>query len=107
MVFFINIYLKQYAYQCLLKRKPNYTNLKVIQEYDTFFFIIVTCLFCDDYYVMIIMDVLKATVRVGRPSAIPQIINALGGCTSDHLIHIRVVPRKRILIILSVECDCN
>lgn len=48
--FFINIYLKQYAYQCLLKRKPNYTNLKVIQEYDTFFFIIVTCLFCDDYY---------------------------------------------------------
>lgn len=47
---FINIYLKQYAYQCLLKRKPNYTNLKVIQEYDTFFFIIVTCLFCDYYY---------------------------------------------------------
>lgn len=56
---------------------------------------------------MIIMDVLKATVRVGRPLAIPQIINALGGCTSDHLIHIRVVPRKRILIIHSVECDCN
>lgn len=50
MVCFINIYLKQYAYQCLLKRKPNYTNLKVIQEYDTFFLIIVTCLFCDDYY---------------------------------------------------------
>lgn len=102
MIFFINIYLKQYAYQCLLKRKPNYTNLKVIQEYDTFFFIIVTV--CS---VMIIMDVLKATVRVGRPLAIPQIINALGGCTSDHLIHIRVVPRKRILIIHSVECDCN
>lgn len=56
---------------------------------------------------MIIMDVLKATVRVGRPSAIPQIINALGSCTSDHLIHIKVVPRKRILIIHSVECDCN
>lgn len=36
--FFINIYLKQYAYQCLLKRKPNYTNLKVIHEYDTFFY---------------------------------------------------------------------
>lgn len=47
--FFINIYLKQYAYQCLLKRKPNYTNLKVIQEYDTFF-IIVTCLFSDEFY---------------------------------------------------------